>query len=561
MPSVENSTVKPELIIDLSFLSGLVFVVLSSCLFLTACSLLAVYYFRRLGRHIIESHLGLVILFLGALLTTITTLTSQKEKYLNAFYRLFLSFAIGTFLLVAGAAVLFENISHNRSVADGSGFVRLPVGFTHGSVGIVIWVVTLPMILIEVTFVIGAVSKTSEHLYSFVRVGFLVQKLVQASVYYFSLRHKVPKEEQRMACSWYLKILSLLNFACWVNCIVNSDSDTPFLTGIFGNWLSIIQGTYDALTTDYRLLCCLLLLEHALEIEHRRENQDVENVVPAAEQLEMPSLPQMDLVNVETAHISGYGYVIGLVCISLQVLNGMQYMRLVGSWSNLSPIVAEVIVIIFGLMLLHGNASTPETEGKWRETESKAIDVMVGFMGVVGFVFWFLKASFCSFVASKYFQTSHKELLYADLVWTAVKDSFYGVGVLFQLYFFYKVGPHFCCQPENRLNKYNHLFVPVIMLSLLALCVSCIVDEYSSEVEKLISGAQFSQALSTFLKAAAPIHLGFALHMFLHFYIMKRKMGQLEYHQRTESICGRSTNQETEWEGHDVTRPLLSRDV
>ena len=33
--------------------------------------------------------------------------------------------------------------------------------------------------------------------------------------------------------------------------------------------------------------------------------------------------------------------------------------------------------------------------------------------------------------------------------------------------------------------------------------------------------------------------------LFTCFYIMKRKMGQLEYHQCTESIFGRSTNQET----------------
>ena len=541
---------------DDSFLSALILVSLSSCLFLAACCLLCSYVLCRVGRHIIESHLGIVILFLGALLAIITSLaTAQDQEHVYSVYRLLLTLVVGTLLLVVGSATLFEKVFHAGPVVDDA-VVRVPVGSTHGSVGIIVWVVTFPLFLAEVVFIVGGLTTSDKLLYTLVRFAFLVQKLVQAGVYNFILRHKSPKEDLRMACSWYLKVISLLNFACWVDSIAVAESDSLFLTSNFGNWFSVVKTAYNALVTDYRLLCCLLFLEHALEMKHVTTRHDENNVSPT-EPWER-SLPQSPDLTIETRHATGIGYVIGLVCIGLQVLNGMHYLGLVGAWSNLFPIVAEIIVILFGFMLLYGNSSSPETEGGWRETESKAIDVMVGFMGVVGFVFWFLKASFCSVWASR---LSIGNTLYGDLVWTATKDSFYGIGVLFQLYFFYKTGPRFCCQPENRNHKYNHLFVPVIMLSLLALCVSCIVDEYSSEVEKLISGAQFSQALSTFLKAAAPIHLGFALHMFLHFYIMKRKMGQLEYHQRAESIFGQSTIQETEWEGHDVTRPLLARYV
>lgn len=83
----------------------------------------------------------------------------------------------------------------------------------HGSIGIIIWVITLPLSILELLFAIGAAKQAPNNTYAAVMYTALVQKIVQASVYHFSLRHKVARADLRMACSWFLKIISFLKFA------------------------------------------------------------------------------------------------------------------------------------------------------------------------------------------------------------------------------------------------------------------------------------------------------------------------------------------------------------
>ena len=66
------------------------------------------------------------------------------------------------------------------------------------------------------------------------------------------------------AASWYLKIVSLFNFTMWLDSMVtNSDGN---IKKFFGQSFSIIDTANTALLIDYRLLCCLLFAEHALEV-------------------------------------------------------------------------------------------------------------------------------------------------------------------------------------------------------------------------------------------------------------------------------------------------------
>lgn len=518
----------PKFTSDIAFASSIILTVLSALLFVSACVVLCGYYWKRVGRALVETRIGIVIFFLGALLTTISTLACYKDVDIYGIYRLFVEILIGVLTMGIGAVILFEGPSPDREMDD-YGRPLIPIGHTHGSMGIVIWVITLPLCTLEMFFAIGAATKSPAPIYAAIEFVSFTQKIVQAAVYHFSLRHKVPKPLMRMGCSWFLKTISLFNFAFWVDSIITTHTDNEFVMKLFGNGFSIVKAAYNALIIDYRLLCSLLFLEHALELEDTRDSRIEIPYDPFDEPQDGERFQASTSVNVQVAHYSGYGYVIGLACIGLQLVNGLQYLNFVGVWTNVFPVIADVMVVVFGLIMVSGNPPQGNNNGKWRETESKAIDVMVGFMGAVGFVFWVMKACFCFLWSFNSIITPTEEASHPYLVWTSIKDAVRAIGMLFQLHFFVKMGPNYCTQAINIRRKIYHLLVPAMMLGLLSIFVCCVIDQYNGRVEHLIQQSNMDPAVMAFFEAAAPIHLGFSLHMFLHFFIMKRKMSLHEY--------------------------------
>lgn len=565
----ENGT-SGEVCLDVSFITAVILVTLTSFLFVLACITLIVYYKWRLCCHIVETRIGIVIFCLGALLTVITTLSSYTEKSVYTVYLFFLLIFCGMGVLPVGSAVLFENASPDRSLGDYS-YERLPVGHRHGSIGLIVWVVTAPLSILELLFAICAAKHAPFNAYAPLMYIALVQKIIQAKVYHFSLRHKVAKRDMRMGCSWLMKIISVFNFAFWIDWIVTAQSDNEFVVHLFGNGFSVVKAAYNALLIDYRLLCGLLFLEHSLELMETRTNQHVREILdldPDASEALMQDCYNV-VVNVEISHSAGYGYVIGSLVMSTQLIAGLQYLGYVGNWSNIFPVITCVVVVVFGFLLLSVNSSTVEsgsefTRKNWRETESKAIDVMVCFMGTIGFIFWFMKASYCCQWAYKYSTSSNTDL-FEYLIWTTLKDFSYAITVIFQLYFFVKMGPHFGCDRESSRLRAKQFYVCTIMMALLSLVVSFVVDEYDDRVEELLAHAYISNTMSTFLQAAGPIHLGFSLHMFLHFFIMNRRLAQFQYnwrHRQTPNSqhCPQSStgNNYYQAETKDERQPLIS---
>ena len=569
----ENGT--SEVCLDVSFITAVILVSLTSVLFILACITLCVYYKWRLCRHLVETRIGIVIFFLGALLTVITTLSSYTENSVYTVYLFFLLIFCGMIVLLVGSAVLFENASPDRSHGD---YIheRLPVGYKHGSIGLIIWTVTGPLCILELLFAVCAAKHGPFEAYAPFMYIALVQKVIQAKVYQFSLRHKVAKRDMRMGCSWLLKIISVFNFAFWIDWIVASRSDNDFVVHLFGNGFSVVKAAYNALLIDYRLMCGLLFLEHSLELMEVPTDRHVRELVdPEANEVLMRDCYNA-VVNVEISHSAAYGYAIGSLLMSSQLIAGLQYLGYVGKWSNIFPIIACFAVVVFGFLLLSVNGIACDCDREfgrknWRETESKAIDIMVCFMGTIGFIFWFMKASYCCLWAYKYAASSNTELS-EYLVWTTLKNFSYAITVIFQLFFFVKMGPHFGCDQERSRLSAKQFYVCAIMMALSSLVISFVVDEYNGQVEELLSHAHISSAMSAFLEAAGPIHLGFSLHMFLHFFIMNRRLAQFQYnwrHRQTQNSqqCPESSTEGNYYhidtepieETRDESEPLISR--
>ena len=91
---------------------------------------------------------------------------------------------------------------------------------------------------------------------------------VQAGLYHYIIRHKVPERTRRGGASWYLKIISLFNFSMWTISVVDGNKGmqqyiNTLLDGGFG---SVLSAVYAALIIDYRLLCCFLFAELAFKV-------------------------------------------------------------------------------------------------------------------------------------------------------------------------------------------------------------------------------------------------------------------------------------------------------
>ena len=562
-----NSNIPNDVHIDISFDNAVLLVTLSTFIFAVECIALFAYYNWRVFQYVVETRIGIAVFAFGALLTTITTLSAHQQEAVYAAYRLVLVVGVGIVVLVVGCAVLFENPAPQGGNQPYEGRT---VGRTHGSMGVIIWVVTLPLIVFELLFAIGAATKAPNPTYASVEFVELVQKIAQASVYHFSLRHKVAPSDMKMGCSWLLKIISFFNFAFWIDSIVTSRADNKFVENVFGDGFSIIKSAYNALLIDYSLLCCLLFLEHSLELMEVHPNGPVAVIVNS--EARTSSQGYRTDVNVAISQSSGCGYIVGLLLMAFQIVAGLQYLDFVGRWVNIFPIVSNCAVVLFGILLLHGNASVMETEGNWRETESKAVDTMVCFMGAIGSIFWFFKASFCGLWTYRYSNVFDNEMFHY-LTWTTFKDFVYAVGIVFQLVFFVKMGPHFGCGQESSKRRMNHFLVTTVMMALLAMLISFVIDEYNGLVEDLLCQANIGNTMKMFFKAAAPIHLGFSLHMFLHFFIMNRRLQQFQYswfqqvhsplHHCQESLFGLNNSNDPGGDTEDKgeQKPLLSCDM
>lgn len=92
-------------------------------------------------------------------------------------------------------------------------------------------------------------------------------------------------------------------------------------------------------------------------------------------------------------------------------------------------------MVVFGFLLFFVNGCVCDSDCEfnrknWREIEFKVIDIMVCFMGIIGFVFWFMKVLYCCLWVYKYVVFKNIELI-EYFVWTILKDFSYVIIVIF----------------------------------------------------------------------------------------------------------------------------------
>ena len=331
---MDNSSIIRSYNVDFEASIGLTS--MSTLAFFLLCVQL-IYYWRGDQQIEVFGYPGnLTILLLGVLTSMLTSLSAPlNDKHLYSTYIITVNITVGIVVTILGSCFLFSNVGPGDR----------PLGFHHRKMSLIIWVITIPLCLLGLFE--GIATWNVDRYTALTYVLGLLQKIVQAGIYHFDLRHKLPSPQKKIAASWYLKIISFFNFVMWLDSIVFARNGNVYLEVMFGKGISMFIFALSALLIDYHLLCCLLFAEHAIEIDNPPTEPDNGN-----EPTNMHNgnrHPQM----------TGLGYLCGLICISLQCIFGLQYFHKLKPCANTLPMFADALVIVLGVILL-------KVAGKWK---------------------------------------------------------------------------------------------------------------------------------------------------------------------------------------------------
>jgi len=259
---------------------------------------------------------------------------------------------------------------------------------------------------------------------------FLVQKPIQVGIYLY-LRNTIACLEYRESAQLYFRIISFFNLIEWVDSQVNVDSDVQ-LSGVqekLDGWSVVFSVAYKALIIDYRLLCCLLFLEHSLEIQTEVDEAPDE----AAEMDNGPRLMINNMTSRDQLKRCS-GYFVGCLCLTAPVLCGLFYLHLhIGASVQIFAIMVNVAIFIAGIFFLRKNDLE---EGENRE--ALGVKIMVCCLGAVGFICWIVKAAITGFwAATAYVRRDINDPSYMG--WDTAKFTVRGFATAFLMYLFFKL--------------------------------------------------------------------------------------------------------------------------
>ena len=147
-------------------------------------------------------------------------------------------------------------------------------------------------------------------------ITYIVQKIGQALVY-IQLRLRCVRPEKRSSASFFLRVLALFNFTMWIDSIANSDFDLLSSSIIYGPAFNIPATVYEAILIDNRLLWAILFLEHSLDL-NGEEEEKIHNT---------PNIGSGEEITARERTFQSFGYFVGVACITVQIIQGLQYIK------------------------------------------------------------------------------------------------------------------------------------------------------------------------------------------------------------------------------------------
>ena len=365
---------------------------------------------------------------------------------------------VGTILNIYGSQTFFKSPERNDRV----------LGDKDATIRYIMLGVTLPMCLIEL--LVSVMSARDNPLHSAEIMTCTLQKLLQTGIFHFSVSRRTPNESKLCGASWYAKAMGLFNFSMWLQVIADGTviSDVSLESTIGESGSSLVSGLYTSLLVDYRLLCAMLYFEYGAAIDNWKNPED-------GEEDGIPSNHLGRSVRMHTSQYEGLGYMLGVLvflCQFITLLLSLQK-RPIGLWVNIFSIGADLLVIIPGVMLIRF-AKVDDSVAQKGGKKASGMEMMVVSMGLVGLVYWSLKACVSFIITVR----MHDEEVFSHLAWITVITVTRIVGIPFQIFFFVRITPTFCLQEKVRDNKLTYLLVPCVLFGLLSVFVNTVINSH-----------------------------------------------------------------------------------
>ena len=321
---------------------------------------------------------ALFAFFVGALITCINVFTNAHDLWVKLSFRLFTTILIGIIFIIFGAWRFFEMPNRARGEANPQGNDRPPLGKQQPSMGLVVSLLTFPLVIIEIVLICASFSLkitdetkkslTNEkwHLVNADKTVFLIQKIFQVVTYLY-LRNTAISQGYEENVRFYFRLLSFFNFIEWIDAQENIDDDVA-LTGIsaeFDGWFNLLTVLYTALIIDYRLLCALLFLEHSVEVQNHADPAD-ENDNGGGNQ-EMSPCDEVK---------RAFGFALGSFCLVAPVFGALYFVSAFDLKEGvyMFAIIVNIVVVVCGICLLCFN-ELAEVPNHLRE--SQGVKIMV----------------------------------------------------------------------------------------------------------------------------------------------------------------------------------------
>ena len=315
-----------------------------------------------------SSQRTLFVFLIGPLVAFINVFANSDNLEVKLYFRTSTVLIIGTAFTLFGATLFFS--------LPGEETNEPTLGRHQPSMGCIVGTITFPLFLIEAVLLSLACKKadkpSGETVINWILVtvdksAFLIQKPIQMGIYLY-LRNTIACSRYRANAQFYFRIMSFFNLNQWVDSQVNMDRDIQLNGDILKDltgWFNVLVVLYKALIIDYRLLCCLLFLEHSREIP----TEDHEVLETGGN--EGPTISCMTTRD-ELKRCSGF--IGGCLCLTAPVICSLYYLHSlqIGGSVQIFAIIVNSVILVVGTCFLRGN-DLDEGETK----ESPGVKTMV----------------------------------------------------------------------------------------------------------------------------------------------------------------------------------------
>lgn len=373
------------------------------------------------------------------------------------------------------------------------------IGSHDKGMGLVVAFISVLLVGLEIVLIVMVLMRENPSVpFVIYLLVFAVEKMVQV-VFYIGMRRRIPRPEFKRGAVFYFYFLSFLNFTLWLNSIPFTDIQI-YDEVSHSDVLKYADQTFKALVIDYRLLCALLFLEHAMEIGDEDGHDHVRNDVD--KDFEMP---------VRRYWYMAVGLGVGLVFLVLEIVNALQFWcDSISDSVNLSPIVVDVCLVVIGCSLLRNVKISV-----LHDENVSFVLLMVTSMGAVSIIY-LLSFGLLSLISF----TQDEPASYVK--WSACVFISRGLSLLVLLLVYTGV-PVRTMESGNNFNRANYILVSVLWFGLFAKFLGNVLDEFNGTMHDIAHKHLESNNLRTLqdLFVIGPLfQLATTLHLALHFLVM-----------------------------------------